>query len=99
MEELSINLRGSEEYCPPQRLYSCPSIQKLPLISCQLEISEMVKWDQLKSLTIQCVHSMREEAINYVVAGSPLLEIFLNLRIKTWRGEDLNIQSNSLTVR
>ncbi|XP_057773763.1 F-box/LRR-repeat protein At3g26922-like [Salvia miltiorrhiza] len=100
VEELYLDLMHQYhlicQYLAPQRLYSCPSIKKLSLICCALEISESVKWNQLKNLTIQTTHPSSEDAMNYVLAGSPQLEV---LELCTQLSEkNLNIQSNSLKM-
>ncbi|KAH6769723.1 hypothetical protein C2S52_014526 [Perilla frutescens var. hirtella] len=77
VEELHLCLISCDETLIPlpNCLYECSSIRKLSLLDCNLHIRGDVRWDQLKSLTIQC-SSAGEYVINRLVSGAPQLEIF-----------------------
>ncbi|XP_057773773.1 putative F-box protein At1g49610 [Salvia miltiorrhiza] len=100
VEELSVDLRyigaypDRVEYCAPQRLYSCSSLTNVSLISCYVEIDENVQWNRLKSLHIEGLNSVSEQALNRILSGAPLLE---ELILCFWEiSENLNIRSTSL---
>ncbi|XP_057772069.1 F-box/LRR-repeat protein At3g26922-like [Salvia miltiorrhiza] len=98
VEELTVDLKPSMsmEYYAPQRLYSCSSITRLCLSYCSVQIKENVQWNQLVSLTLEHVDSVKVSSVtmSQILSGAPRLEQLILWPLEV--NEDFYIVSTSL---
>lgn len=78
---LPFYLPEKKLYVVAQDLYSCSSLKKLELGSCDLQIHGQVQWDQLKSLKMSG-GGLSQNGIDKVLCGSPRLESLFLLWIQ-----------------
>ncbi|KAH6769738.1 hypothetical protein C2S52_014541 [Perilla frutescens var. hirtella] len=97
VEELYVHRvkTSPDQYLVPQYLYSCSSVKLLSFKGCNLQIRGNVRWNHLKSLTIddKCYINC-EDVFNQILRGSPQLEV-LTLALCN-NTQNLSIQSSSL---